>query len=903
MMGCPRLLYVAAEGSRRLFPVDVSVTAEVQMTEAVVLYELSFPALPADATSGSVMVLVPLHDEHCMVTGCTVTVGEDKFYETMVVESSVADKAPKDEAAMRAICEDTGLDASAYDPTCFKMPLADVEPGTPIAVCVEVISELAFTGGQYQLTVPLRVPTLNVAARPPSLALTCRLKTGMETCAWHCASSHELEVADTGDGRADLRAARGAHFVNEDLVVGYESWTSEVRGVCLAEHGPTRRGGGKFALFISPPTLQDARPFAQARRVCFLIDVSGSMAGVLSSAREALVNALASLNEQDAFSICAFNHEAHWYGSEAPGASAVFHDADRVEDATAFVRGLRAGGGTDILTPVQQGYAAIRAAPAGGAASMPIVMVITDGAVANEKDIVSFVSESNGSAAEKSQSVRFFTFGIGPYCNRYFLKMLATVGRGYSDFFLTEGLEEKMSALIGKASVPVLTDTKLLADGSSALELFPSPMPDLYVNAPLLVVGSYKGALPESLTFRATKGDGEDVSLRIPVEERGSMPVAKIFAKKQLDCLVAAHWASPTAAEAKALHAKAVAVSVEESIPSPFTTTVAYDAGPPPPPPPPPEDEDGGDSDAAPAYGPRAVAVPPAHKRLSEEERKAQMKTLRRGREKNSGKGVAVFVLGSAAVGAVAFGSIMATQHGLDVGSALGAISVDGGVFDGLGLPGILDFDLTCCDCLKDIGAVQGLDDVCCFNVYGAVDGFEAVFDAAGSCVGDCFGHGQACCGDIITHTQNAGGAFECVWFFLRDTSTCVFNQLGSVGGCAGAACADVGSCLGGCGGALADVGSCLGGCGGALADAGSCAGDCVGGCSGACEAVAGALGGVQGCCVGFIGACSDAGDIAAALCGACSGAASSVGDACGHIQGALGCIIEVVEGVVSSID
>ena len=50
---------------------------------------------------------------------------------------------------------------------------------------------------------------------------------------------------------------------------------------------------------------------------------------------------------------------------------------------------------------------------------LPIVVLVTDGAVSNERDIVAF-SEQKVMQAMYGQGipVRTHTFGIGPYCNR-----------------------------------------------------------------------------------------------------------------------------------------------------------------------------------------------------------------------------------------------------------------------------------------------------------------------------------------------------------------------------------------------------------------------------------------------------------------------------------------------------
>jgi hypothetical protein len=50
----------------------------------------------------------------------------------------------------------------------------------------------------------------------------------------------------------------------------------------------------------------------------------------------------------------------------------------------------------------------------------PILFLITDGAVDKERDICRYMQESGS-------GVRAFTLSIGPYANRYFLKMLAQV--------------------------------------------------------------------------------------------------------------------------------------------------------------------------------------------------------------------------------------------------------------------------------------------------------------------------------------------------------------------------------------------------------------------------------------------------------------------------------------------
>jgi hypothetical protein len=55
--------------------------------------------------------------------------------------------------------------------------------------------------------------------------------------------------------------------------------------------------------------------------------------------------------------------------------------------------------------------------------------------------------------------VRLFTFGIGHDCNAYFLRKLASLGRGYTDVALKSfSLRQQMCNLIDHAQLPVLTN-------------------------------------------------------------------------------------------------------------------------------------------------------------------------------------------------------------------------------------------------------------------------------------------------------------------------------------------------------------------------------------------------------------------------------------------------------------
>ena len=67
-----------------------------------------------------------------------------------------------------------------------------------------------------------------------------------------------------------------------------------------------------------------------------------------------------------------------------------------------------------------------------------------------------------------------------------------------------------MTHLVEMASLPVLTDVAVDIDGVDQCEIYPFPIPDLFVGAPLLVSGQYGGEhfpLPSPHTLHHAAGN------------------------------------------------------------------------------------------------------------------------------------------------------------------------------------------------------------------------------------------------------------------------------------------------------------------------------------------------------------------------------------------------------------
>ncbi|CAN0288698.1 unnamed protein product [Discosporangium mesarthrocarpum] len=97
-----------------------------------------------------------------------------------------------------------------------------------------------------------------------------------------------------------------------------------------------------------------------------------------------------------------------------------------------------------------------------GLPRLPLTVIVTDGAVANEREICRFARDKAQVQGGGRGGVRTFTLGIGIFVNRYFLKMLAQIGRGYSALSLyTPNIGKDITSLMAKTHTPVLTDISL----------------------------------------------------------------------------------------------------------------------------------------------------------------------------------------------------------------------------------------------------------------------------------------------------------------------------------------------------------------------------------------------------------------------------------------------------------
>jgi len=274
----------------------------------------------------------------------------------------------------------------------------------------------------------------------------------------------------------------------------------------------------------------------------------------------ALKLALARLGPDDTFNVIRFDSTTDSLYREARPATPA-----NLAAAAQWVEAIKAEGGTEMLPALTL---ALDGADHRG--RLRQVIFLTDGGVGNEAQLFAAIRARLGDS-------RLFTIGIGSAPNSHFMREAARLGRGTFTYIGSpREVQAKMLALFGKLEAPALADVRLELPGVSDAEILPSPMPDLYLGEPLVVVLRAR-TLPSSAVLHGTLGGApwrHDVTLR-EVEPGAGLAVQ--WARAKIDALLDARRADTAGDDVRAA---VVALALRHHLVSAYTSLVAVDVTP-----------------------------------------------------------------------------------------------------------------------------------------------------------------------------------------------------------------------------------------------------------------------------------------------------------------------------------
>jgi Ca-activated chloride channel family protein len=337
--------------------------------------------------------------------------------------------------------------------------------------------------------------------------------------------SHPLTCANLGREGWSVELGSGNRVaLDRDVVVRWNAATAtpgltvdQARGV-----GPDGQLGCFGLVTLVPEVEPTARPRAVPRDLILLLDTSGSMSGEPLEQEKRIACALVdSLGETDRLEIVEFSSRPRGFKSEPQAVTPALK-----REAFAWIRGLVASGGTEMVSGVEHAMRALRPG------SQRQIVLITDGLVGFEQQLVTTV------LAGLPDTARLHCVGVGSAVNRSLVAPIARAGRGVEAIVgLGEDPERTAQRVIARTAEPRVVDVAI--EGSALRRVVPSRLPDVYEGAPLRAAVELH---PEGGTLRIrgrTFGGAfvRELQIAPSTQAREDASIPKLFARELVEDL------------------------------------------------------------------------------------------------------------------------------------------------------------------------------------------------------------------------------------------------------------------------------------------------------------------------------------------------------------------------------
>ncbi|WP_445249004.1 VIT domain-containing protein, partial [Microcoleus sp. OTE_8_concoct_300] len=313
-------------------------------------------------------------------------------------------------------------------------------------------------------------------------------------------TSHQI-TTDRSGNIVRVQLANSDTIPNKDLILRYRVAGENTRATILTQ---SDKRGGHFATYLIPALNYKTNQIVP-KDVVFLMDTSGSQEGEpLAKSQELMRRFIQGLNPNDTFTIIDFANTA-----TALSTTPLANTAENRQRAINYIDKLQANGGTELLNGIQ----AVMNFPAAARGRLRSVVLITDGYIGNENEVLALVQQS------LKPGNRLYSFGVGSSVNRFLLNRLAEVGRGTSQVIRQD--EPSASAVekfFRQINSPVLTNIQISWEGMGEKpEIYPIATPDLFASGPLVLFGKKSDRAPGQLRIRGTLAGGTAYEQILPV--------------------------------------------------------------------------------------------------------------------------------------------------------------------------------------------------------------------------------------------------------------------------------------------------------------------------------------------------------------------------------------------------
>ncbi len=337
--------------------------------------------------------------------------------------------------------------------------------------------------------------------------------------------NHAAILEQLGTSVARVEISPTDSIPNKDFVMAY-AVAGEKPEVAVFAHaaGPEQR----YFMLMIQPKLDAELSKAPPRELVFLIDASGSMSGEpIAKVKAAMRHFFALSKPNDTFQVITFaNHTTKLFENPVRATEA------NVAKALTFTQEMKGSGGTEMLA----GIKTVLNAPV-DSERVRIVVLLTDGAIGNESEIIAEVGRRAG------DQIRFWVIGIGAAPNRFLIDGVARQGGGMSGVLdFNSNPKPLVTQVVERIHRTQLAHIQVDWNNLLIYETYPRRIPELWVGSPVIVFGRYAAGGSTEIALNGT-AEGKSITYKLDITLPDAEPahevLAKVWARRKIEDLSA----------------------------------------------------------------------------------------------------------------------------------------------------------------------------------------------------------------------------------------------------------------------------------------------------------------------------------------------------------------------------
>jgi Ca-activated chloride channel family protein len=309
--------------------------------------------------------------------------------------------------------------------------------------------------------------------------------------------------------------------LNQDLVVYYRLAANLPGRVDMLSYKPTPSDPGYFMMTLTPGV--DLEPLQAGADYLFILDLSGSMSGKMSTLIAGLEKTLGQLRPEDRVHIVTFSDQARRLTRDWQALT-----PDNVKSLTEQVSQLTAGGSTNLYDGLRLGLKQLDADRATN------VVLITD-AVTNTGTLDPAMFHQ----LLKQHDVRLFGFLMGNSANWPLMRAICDASDGfYAPVSNADDVVGKILMAKEKITYEALLDVDVEISGVRVNELTEDFSGKVFRGQQLTIFGRYQKGGEAQLTMDARKTSGEQryaTTVDFPEQATDYPELARLWAMSQIE--------------------------------------------------------------------------------------------------------------------------------------------------------------------------------------------------------------------------------------------------------------------------------------------------------------------------------------------------------------------------------